>query len=163
MSVFAVTAIPALGREHLAGVATSYTGAVDLAWEDARTHWETFDAYAVTEMELDTAGLGLHDTYFERGGSKRRGMDVLRFREGWKTLGGMKVPYEDPRRIVPQAEPSVRQTGRPKRSGLACRALRSIRACSAVNLGFPHRPQGYQGLAHGAAAGHPHLGHPGTM
>lgn len=156
MSVFVVTAIPALGPEHLAGVATSYTGV------GGRTGRHSTSTLSL-RWSLDTAGLGLHDAYFERGGSKRRDMDVLRFREGWKTLGGMKVPYEDPRRIVPQAEPSVRQTGRPKRSGLACRALRSIRACSAVNLGFPHRPQGYQGLAHGAAAGHPHLGHPGTM
>lgn len=109
MTVFVVDAFEAprgaacTGCSHcqrVAGVATSYTGAVDLAWADAQAHPDTFDAYVIMGFEPDTPGRHLHNTYFDRGDTDRDDLDVLRFREGWETLATSKVPYEDPRRIV---------------------------------------------------------------
>lgn len=107
MTVFVVEALerPPKGtactcRQRVAGVASSYTGAVDLAWADAQAHPDTFDAYVIMGFELDTPGLHLHNTYFDRGDTDREDLDALRFREGWETLATNKVPYENPRKIV---------------------------------------------------------------
>lgn len=104
MTVFVVEAVEVVDRDtsHLAGVATSYTGAVDLAWKDAQARRDTFDSYVITGVELDTPGIGLHNTYFPRSACPRSDMDVEWFRDSWETLAGFKVPYEDPRRILPE-------------------------------------------------------------
>lgn len=103
MTVFVVQAYDSYKctTTYLAGVATSYTGAVDMAWKDAEARRDTFDGYVIIGTELDTPGFGLHNTYFDLGDSERGDVDAEWFRDNWETLGGMKVPYENPRKIVP--------------------------------------------------------------